>query len=137
MDGHITGRIVAVHIIDQETDGVGHDVALQVDGVEVAEQDRLARHLALHVAGEGLHIRLEESDVGMVGIKLDIKRILGNVDTTVELAATAIRLGDVARHQDTLGLAVKLGADVQIAHHTVVIGNVLDEQARRVQSGIA
>lgn len=116
VDGHIAGRIVAVHIIEEETYRVGHDIALEVDGVEIAKQYRLARHLALDIAREGFHIGLEKRDIGMVGVKLDIERVVGDIDAAVNKAATAVGLGDVAPDEDAARLVVKLGTDIKVAH---------------------
>ena len=73
VNGDVGCRVIAIHIVDQEAYGIGHDIALEVDGVEIAEQDRLSRHLALDIAGERLHVGLEEGHIGVIGVKLDVK----------------------------------------------------------------
>ena len=117
VNGHVGARVVTIHIIDKETQRVGNNITLQVDGVEITEQDGLTRHLALDITGKRLHIGLEELDVGVVGVKLNIERIVGDVDATVEETVTAIGLSDITLNQHTARLIIKRCLDVNVTHH--------------------
>ena len=132
VNGHVGRRVPAVHIVQEEAYRVGDDITLKVDGVEVAEQPCHARHLTLHIARERRHIGLEERYVGMVGVEHDVERIVGNVDAAVHFALAPVGLVDVAIDQDTLGVIVKVHRYVKVTHERTVIGDILDEQARRM-----
>ena len=103
--------------------------------MEIAEQNGLARHLTLYIAGERLHIRLEELYIGMVGVKLDVKRVFSDIDAAVEGTGAAVRLGNVGLNEYALGVIIKFRLDVYIAHHSAIVGDILYQQARRVHTG--
>ena len=67
--GAAVGGIGVTHL---ETEVLGIDIALEVNGLEVAKQHGVSRNQPMHLIGEGFHERFHELNIGTVGIKLQV-----------------------------------------------------------------
>ena len=125
--------IIDIGVVDLKLQIVGKDVAVEVDVVEIAIQARLARHLALDVRSDCRHKRLQEAELGLVGIEIDAQRVARRIYGTGYHRAQAIVLVDIGMQIDCFGVVVPVAAYQRIAHHTFVVGNAVDLQTRRFE----
>lgn len=134
VDG-VGGGVVGVGEIEFEFEVFGHDVAFEVDIVEVAEDVDVARAEARDVGGERAHVVFHESDAGAVGADCEVETAGEGVEAAVDSGFPAIGLGYEAVDDYRLFGHVEVAFDNGVAEHAAVEGDVGNIDAGGVDLG--
>ena len=117
----VAARVNYVAEVELKLYVIGIDVTIQVYCVEIAQQHCMAGDLPTHVACEGRHERLHKLDIGLVGIEIEVKRVLLREDGAVDERVQAVVLRDVGIDGHRLVLVVPVALDIGIAHERSIV----------------